>query len=61
MVNFPIIPRLSRIIIAAIMEYPDVIEEVLIAASFLNGRAPFLLPHGFELEARKAHHSYQNP
>ncbi|HEB29471.1 MAG TPA: ATP-dependent RNA helicase [Spirochaetes bacterium] len=60
MVNFPIIPRLSRIIIAAIMEYPDVIEEVLIAASFLNGRAPFQLPHGFELEARKAHHSFQH-
>jgi ATP-dependent helicase HrpA len=60
MVNFPLIPRLSRIIIASIIEYPDVLEEVLIAVSFLNGRAPFLLPHGFELEARKAHHSFQH-
>ncbi len=60
MVKFPIIPRLARMIVAAIMEFPDVIEEVLVAASFLNDRAPFLLPHGFELEARKAHHSFQH-
>jgi RNA helicase HrpA len=60
MVEFPIIPRLSRMIVAAIMEYPDVLDEVLTAASFLNGRAPFLLPHGLELEARKAHHSFRH-
>ncbi len=60
MVQFPINPRLSRMIVAAIMEYPDVLEEVLIAASFLNDRAPFLLPHGLELEARKAHHSFRH-
>jgi len=60
MVKFPIIPRLSRIIVASIMEYPDVLEEVLIAAAFLNGKSPFLLPHGFELEARKAHHSFRH-
>jgi len=59
MVKFPIIPRLSRMIVASIMEYPDVLDEVLIAASFLNDRAPFLLPQGFELEARKAHHSFR--
>jgi len=60
MVKFPINPRLSRMIVEAITEYPDVIEEVLIAASFLNDRAPFLLPHGLELEARKAHHSFRH-
>ena len=60
MVKFPIIPRLSRMIVASIMEYPDVMEEVLIASAFLNDRAPFLLPHGFELEARKAHHSFRH-
>lgn len=60
MVRFPIIPRLSRIIVASIMEYPEVLEEVLIATAFLNDRAPFLLPHGFELEARKAHHSFRH-
>ncbi len=47
-------------IVASIMDYPEVLEEVLIAASFLNDRAPFLLPHGFELEARKAHHSFRH-
>jgi RNA helicase HrpA len=60
MVKFPINPRLSRMIVEAITEYPDVMEEVLIAASFLNDRAPFLLPHGLELEARKAHHSFRH-
>jgi hypothetical protein len=60
MVTFPIIPRLARMIVASIMEYPDVLEEILIAASFLNDRTPFLLPHGFELEARKAHHSFRH-
>jgi RNA helicase HrpA len=60
MVKFPISPRLSRMIVEAIKEYPDVIEEVLVAASFLNDRAPFLLPHGLELEARKAHHSFRH-
>jgi len=60
MVKFPINPRLSRMIVEAIREYPDVIEEVLVAASFLNDRAPFLLPHGLELEARKAHHSFRH-
>jgi len=60
MVKFPIIPRLSRMIVASIMEYPDVLEEVLIASAFLNGKSPFLLPHGFELEARKAHHFFRH-
>jgi ATP-dependent helicase HrpA len=60
MVKFPIIPRLSRMIVAAIMEYPDVLEEVLVASAFLNDRAPFLLPHGLEIEARKAHHSFRH-
>jgi len=60
MVRFPIIPQLSRMIVASIMEYPHVLDEVLIAAAFLNDRTPFLLPHGLELEARKAHHSFRH-
>jgi len=60
MIYFPISPRLSRMIVSSIIEYPDVLEEVLIAAAFLNGRAPFLLPHGLELEARKSHHFFRH-
>ena len=60
MVQFPIIPRISRMIAASIMEYPDVIEDVLIASAFINDRAPFLLPHGLEYEARKAHHHFRD-
>jgi RNA helicase HrpA len=60
MVNFPLIPRHSRMIVEAIMRYPDVIEEALIAASFLTGNSPFLLPQGEEISARKAHHSFRD-
>jgi ATP-dependent helicase HrpA len=60
MVRFPIGPQLSRMIVASIMEYHQVLDEVLVAAAFLNDRTPFLLPHGLELEARKAHHSFRH-
>jgi RNA helicase HrpA len=61
MVEFPILPRLSRIVVEAMYRYPDVMEEVLIGVAFLSTRSPFLLPHGEELEARKAHHSFRDP
>ena len=60
MVEFPLEPRISRIIIEAIMKYPSVIEESLIAASFLSANSPFLLPQGEEMEARKAHHNFRD-
>ena len=46
MVEFPLEPRISRIIIEAIMKYPNVIEESLIASLFLSANSPFLLPPG---------------
>ncbi|MDR1932760.1 MAG: ATP-dependent RNA helicase [Spirochaetales bacterium] len=61
MVNFPLIPRHSRMIVEAIMNYPDVIEQTLIAASFLTGNSPFLLPQGEEITARNAHHTFRDP
>jgi len=61
MAVFPLLPRLSRIIVEAIHRYPDVIEEALIAVSFLSTKSPFLLPQGEEIEARKAHHNFQHP
>lgn len=59
MVNFPLEPRVSRIIVESIMKYPDVMEEVLIASSFLSANSPYVLPPGEEMEARKAHHRFQ--
>jgi len=61
MVPYPIPPRLSRMVVEAIQYYPQVLEEVLIAASFLSSRSPFLLPAGEELEARQAHHRFRDP
>ena len=61
MLPFPTLPRISRIIVEAILKYPQVLEEILISASFLSSRSPFILPPGEELEARKAHHRYRDP
>jgi RNA helicase HrpA len=60
MAVFPLLPRHSRIIVEAIHSYPDVMEEILIAVSFLTSPTPFVLPPGEEVEARKAHHRYRD-
>ncbi len=60
MVAFPLEPRISRIIVEAIMRFPDVLEQALIAASFLSANSPFVLPPGEEMEARKAHHAFRD-
>lgn len=61
MCAFPLLPRLSRMIVEAVMKYPDVVEEVLIAAAFLSTQSPYILPPGEEMEARKAHHAFRDP
>lgn len=60
MVTFPLEPRISRIIVESIMRYPNVLEEILIAASFLSANSPFVLPPGEEMNARKAHHTFRD-
>ncbi|MCL2705225.1 MAG: ATP-dependent RNA helicase [Spirochaetaceae bacterium] len=60
MVNFPLLPRLSRIIVEAIINYPSVLEETILAATFLSTNSPFLMPQGEEFEARKAHHKLKD-
>lgn len=57
---FPLPPRQSRIIVEAIIKYPDVLEEVIIATAFLSAHSPFILPSGKEMEARKAHHGFRD-
>ncbi|MBR1640480.1 MAG: DEAD/DEAH box helicase [Treponema sp.] len=60
MFYFPLEPRISRIIVESIMRFPDCMENVLIAASFLSANSPFILPPNEEMEARKAHHRFQD-
>ncbi|MEL3908739.1 MAG: ATP-dependent RNA helicase [Treponemataceae bacterium] len=55
MCAFPLSPRQSRMIVEAILHFPRSIEEVIIAASFLSARSPFIFPEGYELEATQAH------
>ncbi|MDR1785709.1 MAG: ATP-dependent RNA helicase [Spirochaetaceae bacterium] len=60
MVEFPLLPRQSRIIVEAILEHPDVLEEVITATAFLSTNSPFILPAGKEMDARKAHHAFRD-
>jgi hypothetical protein len=60
MARFPLLPRLSRMIVEAIRRYPTVIEETVVAAAFLSANSPFLLPAGMEMEARRAHHRFRH-
>jgi RNA helicase HrpA len=61
MAEFPLPPRQSRIIVEAILNYPNVTEETIIAAAFLSTQSPFILPPGKETDARKAHHQFRDP
>ena len=60
MVEFPLEPRVSRILVESIMRYPDVLEEAVIAAAFMSTHSPFVLPPGEESDARKAHHAFRD-
>ena len=60
MTEFPLAPRQSRIIVEAILKYPDVLAETLIAAAFLSTQSPYILPPGEETDARKAHHRFRD-
>ena len=46
MTEFPLEPRVSRILVESIMRYPEVLDEALIAAAFLSTTSPFVLPPG---------------
>ena len=60
MVEFPLEPRISRIIVESIMKYPSVLEETIICAAFMSTHSPFILPPGEETDARKAHHAFRD-
>ncbi len=58
---FPLPPRQSRMIVEAILSYPSVVEEAIIASAFLSAQSPFILPPGKEMDARRAHHGFRDP
>ncbi|MCL2138861.1 MAG: ATP-dependent RNA helicase [Treponema sp.] len=60
MAEFPLAPRQSRIIVEAILHYPQVIGETIIAAAFLSTQGPYILPLGEESDARKAHQRFRD-
>ena len=54
MVDFPLMPRLSRILLEGMLVYPDVLYNVLIVIAFLSAKKPFLYPRGEEIESQRA-------
>jgi HrpA-like RNA helicase len=60
MTEFPLAPRQSRIIVEAILHYPKVLRETLVAAAFLSTQSPHILPPGEEIDARKAHFRFHD-
>ena len=61
MCQFPLPPRQSRMIVEAVLAYPSVVDEILVAAAFLSAQSPFILPPGKEMDARRAHHGFRDP
>ncbi|NCC90522.1 MAG: ATP-dependent RNA helicase, partial [Spirochaetia bacterium] len=55
MCRFPLLPRHSRVIVEAMMNHIDVLDEVLVAVSFLSTKTPFLFIPGEEELSRAAH------
>ncbi len=60
MVKFPLLPRHARAIVEAMYRFPQVMDEVLTAISFISTKTPFILPPGEEEEAKAAHHSFNS-
>ena len=60
MVRFPLLPRHARVLVEAMLRYPSVIEEVIIAVAFLSSKTPFILPPGQEDDARRAHQTFNS-
>jgi len=60
MVKFPLLPRHSRVVVEAIYNYPNVINEVLVAIAFLSSKTPFIMPTDKIEEARSAHKKFNN-
>jgi RNA helicase HrpA len=60
MTEFPLPPRQSRIIVEAVLHYPYATQDTLIAAAFLSTQSPYVMPPGEEMDARRAHHRFQD-
>lgn len=54
MVDFPLMPRLARILLEGMLVYPEVLYNVLIVIAFLSAKKPFLYPRGEEIESQRA-------
>jgi len=61
MLEFPLSPYHSKIVVTSMIQYPEVLHGILIVTSFLTSQQPFLLPLDQEREARIAHSIFSSP
>ena len=61
MVLFPLLPRHARVIVEAIISYPEILKDAIIAISFLSTKSPFLRPNNQEVQARQKQSQFQDP
>lgn len=61
MTPFPLAPRTARMVVEAADRFGDVVDEVLMVASWMSGRRPFRFPQGEEREARAAQRAFAHP
>jgi ATP-dependent helicase HrpA len=54
MVDYPLAPRFSRIMLESINKHPTVLNNVLVVISYLSAKKPFLYPRGEEIESQTA-------
>ena len=59
MVQFPLLPTQSRVLVEAILNYPEVLCEIIIALSFLSTKSPFLFPK--DNAAKRQQETLQDP
>ena len=59
MVQFPLLPMHSRVLVESILNYPEVLCEIIIALSFLSTKSPFLFPK--DNAAKRQQETLQDP
>ncbi len=60
MAIFPLLPAHARIVVEAMMRYPNVLADTITGVAFLTSNTPFIIPAGEEEAARAAHKIFRH-
>jgi HrpA-like RNA helicase len=61
MAPLPLPPPLARMVVEAVLRFPEVADDVIALAAVLSGRQPHALPAGRETDAQRAHAQFAHP